>query len=59
VEDNELTVTEAIESGLKQLTKGVKKVEADAYYDALWGGKVEVVMYWVGKVARIDIKGLK
>ncbi len=55
-----ITLMAAIENGLKQLEKGVKKVEVDAYYsDAFGDRKVELSIYWAGPVARIDIKGLK
>ena len=59
-EDRILIPAGVLLDGLRLLERGTKKVELEAYYsDAFGDKKVQVSMYWVGSVVRIDIKGLK
>jgi len=57
-----LNLADAVAKGLQSLSEGAKRFDAEA---VMWVSGfleekvVKVSIYWVGPVARIDIKGLK
>ena len=57
-----VTTEEALRNCLKQLEEGMTRVGATATHKVSGFGEtksIKITAYWVGTVARIDIKGLK